>query len=140
MVSFWLRNAARVRENFPLPFHLDVKRNGPSAREKRNGTGARSKQNGTGLRTSKRTFRSKRNNEKAPAAWVCSVLFETGFFRSEFFPRDGWLAWSALRLVRLLRLFTGKKATSKLIRFQGYCYRMPGLIVASLFRLWRPGI
>jgi len=99
MVSFWLWNAAHARENFPLPFHLDVKRNGPNAREKRNGTGARtsslrSKRNGTGLRTS--SLRSKRNDEKVSAAWVCSVSFVPGFFRSEFFPRlrcGTWLGW-----------------------------------------------
>jgi hypothetical protein len=76
-----LRNAAQVRERFFLPFHF----------EKRNGTGLRtsslrSKRNGTGLRTS--SLRSKRNDEGNPAAWVCSVSFVPGFFRSEFFPNN----------------------------------------------------
>ena len=61
-----LRNAAQVRERFFLPFHFE-------------------KRNGTGLRTS--SLRSKRNDEGNPAAWVCSVSFVPGFFRSEFFPR-----------------------------------------------------
>ena len=60
-----LRNAAQVRERFFLPFHFE-------------------KRNGTGLRTS--SLRSKRNDEGNPAAWVCSVSFVPGFFRSEFFP------------------------------------------------------
>ena len=60
-----LRNAAQVRERFFLPFHFE-------------------KRNGTGLRTS--SLRSKRNDEGNPAAWVCSVSFVPGFFRSDFFP------------------------------------------------------
>ena len=60
-----LRNAAQVRERFFLPFHFE-------------------KRNGTGLRTS--SLRSKRNDGKVPAAWVCSVSFVPGFFRSEFYP------------------------------------------------------
>ena len=85
-----LRNAAQVRERFFLPFHFE-KRNGTGLLhfEKRNGTdlhaaSLRSKRNGTGLRTS--SLRSKRNDEGNPAAWICSVSFVPGFFRSEFFP------------------------------------------------------